>query len=261
MFKASAFKLSLYEVCPQQYKFVYVDRIAEEYKIARPYLTMGAHVHNALKDLYEKVSPEKRNFSVLERLFRARWKENRRGFRDLEEERKWGLSALAMLKLFCQRMDLLMTPVMLENYYEYQIDPALSVLGRIDRVDQGREGLHVIDYKTGKFKADDVNELQLQLYSLIVEKRTHQKVAKASFLFLPSFQWYSITPQPEDYDFVIEDVKLRARDILGDEKFLPRINRYCKNCDFLQICPAKEEALRSIKITHVEPNYVTRPIV
>lgn len=249
MFKASSFKLQLYETCPQQYKFVYVDRVGDEYKTAKPYLTMGAHVHNALHDFYAKFEASQRTWERLEGLLRQRWAENRKGFVDRDEERKWGLKAVNMLKLYFQNMDVSVTPNMLEDYYSFDVDPIISVLGRIDRVDEVEGGWHVIDYKTGAFSEEGVNELQLMLYSLIISRKTQQNVVKASFLYLPSFTWYSIEPKPDDYDYVIERVKLSVKKIMSDQAFTPRVNQYCKNCDFIEICPASEEAQEYIRNT------------
>ena len=151
MFRASSFKLRMYETCPQQYKFQYIDKLADQYKTPKPYLTMGAHVHNALYDFYEQNEPEHRNWEILEALLRKRWRENRNGFADKEDEREWGMKALQMLKQYVLKNDVLETPVMLEDYYDADVSEDIKVIGRIDRVDEDEEGLHVIDYKTGKY--------------------------------------------------------------------------------------------------------------
>lgn len=247
MFKASSFKLQLYETCPQQYKYVYIDKIADEYKTPKPYLTMGANVHNALHDFFGKYSLKDRTWQKLEYVLRKRWKENRNGFVGPEDERTWGLKALDMLQLYFKNADVQATPVMLEDYYSYDINDRLSVIGRIDRVDETENGLHVIDYKTGVFHEEDVNETQLLLYSLIIAKKTGLKIAKASFLYLPSYTWYSVEPQEDDYDYIIEQLRLKVEKIENDASFLPRVNKYCRNCDFMEICPAQEEAEIFIK--------------
>lgn len=242
MFTASPFKLQMYEQCPQKYKFRYVDNLGKEYETPRPYLTMGAHVHNALKDFYEKYSAGERTLPLLEELLRKRWRENRRGFFDVEDERKWGMKALQMLKLFFHKMDVKQNPMLLEDFYKFQVDDRLEVLGRIDRIDEEKDGLHVIDYKTGNFSEDSVSEIQLKIYSLIMKAKLGKPVRKASFLYLPNFQWYTIEPREEDYDFIMEELKLEVKKIVADRVFKPAVSRFCKNCDFLEICPAQEQA-------------------
>ena len=44
-YPASYFRLSMFRQCRQRYKLHYIDGLAQEYKKARPYLTMGEHVH------------------------------------------------------------------------------------------------------------------------------------------------------------------------------------------------------------------------
>jgi len=228
--------------CPQQYKFTYIDFLAKEYKTPKPYLTMGAHVHNALKDFYEQLEIPDRNFAQLEKILRKRWKENREGFINREEEAKWGVKALQMLRLFVHRMDLEITPVMLEDYYDVEIDPELKILGRIDRADLLADGsLHVIDYKTGKYNKEEVLETQLVLYALIVSANQKKPVTRASYLFLPTWDWHTIEISQDQAEEAVPQVKEQVEAIKKEKEFCPTPNKYCKNCDFLEICPAKAE--------------------
>lgn len=247
MFKASAFKLKMYETCPQQYKFTYIDRVADEYKQPKPYLTMGAHVHNTLKDFYEQVESTERNWEILESMLRKRWTENRKGFADREDEKQWGMKALQMLKQFIYKNDILKNPVMLEDYYDMDLTEDIRVLGRIDRVDQDDEGLHVIDYKTGKYDEDDISELQLIIYAMIVNANNKEPVYKASYLYLGTNQWYSIDISPEMYDEAGQEMIDRVEQIKADNEYTPTINKYCKHCDFVEICPKSSEVKERIK--------------
>lgn len=232
----------MYETCPQQYKFTYVDNLANEYKKPKPYLTMGAHVHNALKDFYEQLEPEQRTYEQLEKLLRKRWTENRRGFANREDEAKWGVKALQMLRLFVHRMDVTFTPSMLEDYYDVEIDPNLKILGRIDRADTLEDGsLHVIDYKTGQYKPDDVSELQLNLYALIVSANEKKPVTKASYLYLPTWDWHTIEITQEEAEAAVDYIQEQVEQIKKEQEYKPQINKYCGSCDFLEICPEKQQ--------------------
>ncbi|MFA6027455.1 MAG: PD-(D/E)XK nuclease family protein [Patescibacteria group bacterium] len=241
MFKASAFKLKMFALCPQQYKFYYIDDLAKEFKKPKPYLTMGAHVHNALHDFYEKFPPKQRTWENLEKLLRKRWLENRDGFAGKEEEKKFGMKALQMLKFYFHKNDVLKTPVMLEDYYDTEVDENLKVLGRIDRVDEEETGLHVIDYKTGKVDEEDISDLQLILYSLIMARNTKKPVVKASYLYLQNNQWHTINITEEKFNEAVETIKKQVEKIRAEKEFAPRINKLCKHCDFMEICPKREE--------------------
>lgn len=242
MFRASSFKLSMFENCAQQYKFSYIDDLAKEYKTPKPYLTMGAHVHNALKDFYEIPDVEKRTYETLEQLLRKRWVENREGFSSREDEAKWGAKALGMLRLFAHRMDTSITPTLLEDYYDVEVDSSLKILGRIDRADELEDGtLHVIDYKTGKYNPDDISESQLVLYATIVSANRPTPVSKASFLYLQTWDWHTVDIDESVMEEAVENVREQVEMIKAEQEFAPQPNKYCKNCDFLSICPEKQQ--------------------
>ncbi len=241
MFSASAFKLNTFQRCPQLYKYSYIDHLDKEYKTPKPYLTMGAHVHNALHDFYSQLEYEDRTFDRLEQILRRRWRENREGFSSREDEAKWGVKALNMLRLFVHRMDLSIQPTMLEDYYDVEVDPTLKIIGRIDRADTLEDGsLHVIDYKTGKYDPDEVSDTQLLLYALIVSANQKRPVTKASYLFLPTWEWHSIDVSQDAADEAIALVREQVALIQQETKFAPQPNKYCSSCDYLSICPVRE---------------------
>jgi CRISPR/Cas system-associated exonuclease Cas4 (RecB family) len=241
MFRASAFKLNMFDTCGQQYKFTYIDHLDKEMKQPKPYLTMGAHVHNALHDFYAQLEPEDRTYERLEQLLRKRWRENRQGFSSIDDEKKWGIKALQMLKLYHHRTNVAETPVLLEDYYDAQISEDVKLLGRIDRADKLEDGsLHVIDYKTGKYDEESVGNLQLQLYAIIVSANKKEPVTKASYLYLQTMQWHTIEIAPEDLEESAAIVTEQVAAIKQEKDFLPNPNKYCKSCDFLTICPARE---------------------
>lgn len=247
MFRASAFKLNLYETCPRQFKFTYVDHLADDYKTPKPYLTMGAHVHNSLKDFYEQLQPPQRTYEALEKILRKRWRENRQGFSSSAEERDYGTRALQMLKLYVYKNDMNVTPVMLEDYYDTDIRNDVAVVGRIDRVDQEAEGLHVIDYKTGQFKADEVSDDQLLIYAMIVRANQPIPVYKASYLYLATNQWYTIDVADDLYEPVTAALLEKVDLIKADTQYYPRVSQRCQHCDFITICPKRAEAESYLK--------------
>ena len=241
MFKVSPYKLKMFETCPLQYKFTYIDFLSDEYKKAKPYLTMGAHVHNALHDFYDKVKTADRTWEKLEELLRKRWTENRNGFADKEDEKKWGMKALQMLKIYFNKHDVKKTPAMLEDYYDMDVDNDLKVLGRIDRVDKDEEGYHVIDYKTGKFDEEDISDMQLVVYAMIMSHNMKVPVYKASYLYLQNNKWHSINISEDDFQDSVDQIKEKVEKIKQEKEFAPRINKYCKSCDYIEICPKKKE--------------------
>ena len=234
----------MFQQCPRQYKFQYIDRLGDIYRKSRPYFTMGDHVHATLKDFLSVVPVSERNPSKLEDLLREKWRRNRKGFNDIEDEKRWGQKALKQLRWFVQNQDIAVTPFMIENNHRAELTDNILLKGRIDRVDKEADGsLHIIDYKTGKMPAE-INQIQLHIYALILSKKQDLPLKKASYLYLETGEFRTIELTAADLaqaaSYVIELV-----DRICQEKEYPATpNIYCWNCDFLEICPSKEEAAK-----------------
>jgi putative RecB family exonuclease len=242
MFEASPFSLNMFQQCPRQYKFQYIDHLGDIYRKARPYFTMGDHIHAALKDFLSVVPITERNLPKLENLLREKWRRNRKGFNDKDDEKKWGEKALNQLRWFAQNQDISATPFMIEKNHRVELTDNILLKGRIDRVDREPDGgLHIIDYKTGKMPSE-INQLQLHIYALILSKQQHSPLKKASYLYLGAGKWQTIELNEQDLvkatSYVIEMVDR----ISGEKEYPATPNVFCWNCDFLEICPRKEEA-------------------
>jgi putative RecB family exonuclease len=244
MFEASPFSLNMFQQCPRQYKFQYVDHLGDIYRKARPYFTMGDHIHATLKDFLSVVPVSERNLTRLEDLLREKWRRNRKGFNDRKDEKRWGEKALKQLRWFAQNQDISVIPFMIENNHRVELTDNILLKGRIDRVDKEADGsLHIIDYKTGKMPAE-INQLQLHIYALILSKKQDLPPKKASYLYLEAGKLQTIELSAADLaqatSYVIDMV-----DKISIEKEYPATpNVYCWNCDFLEICPSKEEATK-----------------
>jgi putative RecB family exonuclease len=244
MFEASPFSLNMFQQCPQRYKFYYTPEIRDVYKRARPYFTMGDHIHSTLKDFLSVVPVSERNLPKLEALLREKWLRNRKGFNDREDEKRWGEKALDQLRRFVGNQDISVTPLMTEDYHRIELANNIILKGRIDRVDKEANGsLHIIDYKTGEMPAE-INRIQLHIYALILSKEQDLPPKKASYLYLEPGELRTIELSTADLaqatSYVIDMV-----DRIRMEKEYPATpNIYCWNCDFLEICPRKDEAAK-----------------
>jgi len=244
MFEASPFSLNMFQRCPRQYKFQYIDHLGGIYRKARPYFTMGDHIHATLKDFLSAVPLGERNLPKLEDLLREKWRRYRKGFNDREDEKNWGEKALNQLRWFAQNQDITVTPFMVEDYHSIELTSAIKLKGRIDRVDKETDGsLHIIDYKTGKMPAE-IDQIQLHIYALILSRKQDLPLKKASYLYLEHGELRTIelttTDLAQATSYVIDMVdKIRM-----EKEYPATTNIYCGNCDFLEICPRKEEAAK-----------------
>ena len=79
------------------------------------------------------------------------------------------------------------------THFEMEVNwekDGMNFIGRIDRIDQHRDGLVVVDYKTsassanGQAMLDQGRDLQLPIYSLAIQKKLDQPVIAAQYLQL-----------------------------------------------------------------------------
>jgi RecB family exonuclease len=237
MFKLSSFRLRVFRECRRRYKYQYVERIPTR---PNPYNTMGAHVHTALKEFFSLDAPEERTADRLVDLLLESWQHNRAGFSDLADEERWRQRALSQMRTFAQMHDLTARPLLLEGYVEVPVTPRLVLLGRIDRVDEEEEGLHVIDYKTGH-RPQEVDADQLHLYTIILERSLGRPVARASYLYLDDGSAWTVAPQPSHREETLAMTIVTSEEMLAERDYPTNVGRHCSFCDYQAICPQREE--------------------
>ena len=176
--------ISLFNECPQKYKFKYIDKIPEK---PRHFFSFGQSVHLALEFFYgvkEAVAP------TLEQLL-ASYKEQwvSAGYKDPGHEAQFFEDGKAILAAFHKKhaRDFFL-PFFVEYNFNLEVD-GVPVTGKVDRVDKLEDGrLAVLDYKTGKALAKDrvAADAQLTMYQMACEQLLGAKVAKLTFYHLPS---------------------------------------------------------------------------
>lgn len=117
-----------------------------------------------------------------------------------------------------------------------------SIIGKIDRVDQGKDGVIVFDYKTGraKDKLDTEDKEQLYLYQLALEERGI-KVEKMQYVYV--LDWVTREVEllsGEKREEFVESMMTRMEHILTSEYGATPEPFTCKYCDFQAICEFKK---------------------
>ena len=248
MFRISPSKAKMYARCPAQYRYEYVDR-RTSLKKPKPYLTLGEHVHNTLRDFF-RFEPGKRSAETLKALFQAHWRLKHgpeAGFSSGEQEERYKARALAMLEGFLAGQDTGARPLLTEDFYEMPLEYGIVLVGRLDRADPLPDGsVRVLDYKTGRYserfsKEDDP---QLMAYALLAQHKLGKKVSQAAFLYLAENRTVETSPEPAALELARKGFVSASRTILAahQTRNLPaKPNPLCPWCSYLEICPEAQE--------------------
>ena len=251
--------LNYYLRCPFKFK-CHNDKDVKAEFIESPENFVGNAVHMVLKDFFDitKVPIDKRKEQNLGAMLRSSWarvgkgnhndywsaKERIELFGSAEQEKAFGLNAIAMLNNYILNADLTIVPLSLEDWMECGIGE-FKIAGRIDRIDQDSESsISVWDYKTGKLpfynKMEKIIEedLQIPIYAIIASRLNPfaQKI-KAGLIYLKYSKTYDIVwakEELEKFENKIIDVIKQAK---NDNLLLPKIGKLCPWCEYKGICP------------------------
>jgi putative RecB family exonuclease len=149
LFPCSPSKLDQWLSCPRRYRFAYLTRPAIPTK-PKAHLTLGAAVHNALKDWWQ-VPLEKRTPESGVSLLGVSWSDD--GFRDGAQSASMLERAGEWIRKYLTHIDPSVEPRGVERTVS-TTTPHLTLTGRVDRVDQRGEELVVVDYKTGRHRLE-----------------------------------------------------------------------------------------------------------
>ncbi len=132
---------------------------------------------------------------------------------------------------------------------EHRIDMEIAgvkVTGRIDRVDEGEDGLTIVDYKTGRPKSQEVADksLQLSIYALAMQKQGPLK--EVIFENLEDHSTVSTKRTSSDLKKAEQKITKVADDIRAG-KFDPDPGLHCAWCAYRALCP--EHELVTIAVT------------
>lgn len=239
MFSISPYKLNMYLECPRHYWWNYINPSTRSKHPERPYFTMGDHVHNALKLFYSKLPQEKRTKKALLWLLDEHWKKKNgrvAGFWDARQEEEYHERARLMLSAYFDREDTTVNPLWAsDKVITAPVSETLNFMGKIDRVDETPEGLHIIDYKTSKEERED--KWQLPMYAVMARSWFEKPVVKLSYVFLETGSWVSVPANPAREVMTITQVQQIVKDMPHSQKkedWLCPDREGCRHCDYLK---------------------------
>ena len=245
-------RLGVYETCPRQYRFQYVDKIAVP-ELRTIEMFLGSQVHSALETLYAEVArgTVPPAASVLD-LYRARWAEEwteeiliRREGASQDDYRLQGEKHLADYYARYRPFDAERT-VAVERRVMFPLaeERKIWMLGYVDRISVARDGLWQIhDYKTGRWvptQEELDRDRQLAFYQIGVQRDFPREARRVELVwhYLAHDLELRSRREPEALERLAGETLSLIETIQADTTFETMTGPHCDRCSYRAICPA-----------------------
>src|SRR5829696_33784 len=145
LFPATPSRLCTFTECPRRYRMTYLVRPAPPKGPPWAHNSMGAAVHNALRDWW-LLPPQRRTPAAAGALLDAAWIPD--GFAGPVQSDRWRARAREWVEAYTATLEPADEPAGVERGVAARTE-RLALSGRVDRVDFRDGELVVVDYKTG----------------------------------------------------------------------------------------------------------------
>lgn len=232
-------QINTFDTCPLQYRYRYIQRIPMPPSSAAVF---GEVIHKTLKDFYQQAYERKQTKRDLLKILDQNWVDE--GYASKTHEKRMKQEAKRMLRKFYDKgYDPKRLPKYLEQQFVIKAKTGLRIGGRIDRVDETRSGMEIIDYKTGKVldQKELDKSLQMSVYALAATDpgvlRQNPEDVILSFYFLGTGEKKSTSRTKEELVRAKKEIVEKAKEI-EKSKFEPRPGVWCDFCEYRLICEA-----------------------
>ena len=234
-------QLETYQRCPLQYKYQFVLNIPTPPSAAASF---GDTIHKTLQKFYLEFKKNKNiDLKTLLEIYKNQWIPV--GYNSSSHEKQMKKEGETMLKNFFNKFhNQKIIIIDLEKFFKIKIDSDIFLTGKIDRVDKyKKDGIEIIDYKTGKIPKDNElkKDLQLILYAYaatdpgLYGKKLNQ--VNLTFYFLSETKKFSIKKTEDDIKKLKSEI-IKIVTSIRQNKFPPNVGLWCDFCPFRMVCDA-----------------------
>jgi putative RecB family exonuclease len=236
--RLSPLRLRVFAGCRLRYRYQYIEKRRPRLRLQD---TAGTLVHNVLCDFFAKTPTDQRTGERLLSMFDQRWAALSPRYLRIPSVGSLHRRARAQLERFAIEADLKATPLLIEEHFQVELAPDVLLVGRVDRVDEERDGsLSVLDYKTGE-PPEEIDPRQLYLYAVMVERQLKRPVSRGTFWYLEEGRQHSIVLDESGKARAAERALAAARQMQSAQEFPPSIGRRCVYCPYHAVCDYKAE--------------------
>jgi len=235
-------QLAAFSKCPLQYKFNFILKVPVKGKSV---FSFGKTLHNTLYEFLKLSSQENLKsvltFKDLEELYEKNWIDEWYDSKKNKEE--YYKKGKEIIKEFYENFS--KNP---PNILKVNNQPALelpfnlkigghTLYGVIDRIDDSKEGITIIDYKTGesKDKLDADAKEQLLIYQIAAQEVLHLKPQRLAYFYLNDGKMMSFLGTETELENQKQKIIQQIEKIKNSE-FDPTPGWQCQYCDFKDIC-------------------------
>ena len=252
--------LSDFEKCPRLYylRSIYRDKeFGNNFRIqvANPYLSLGEIVHDAIDNYVNKFSPAERNKDVMIQELSKGWNLKHGkigGFKNDTQEKEFKTRSVTMVNKFLSNKSFSKADAYkLPDFPKKKLfpDKDLVLVGNFDWVETYKNGLHIVDFKTGK-QEESEDSLQLPIYAILANENLEKPVLKTSYWYLDK----SVEPKEVPMKNLDESLEIIQKKSLEVEEAIKK-NDFSKHSSKNCIYCKEYEAVINGKAKHVGTHY------
>lgn len=227
-----------YRRCPKQYAFEYVEKVEPPPRPSRPDLVTGTLLHGVLRVFFLRPVAQRTRERLLSDVEQAFFSQQEQ-FADRTALDHWLGLARRMAGHLAELIPLDAEPFLLEQTITLNLTPRLSLLGKIDRLDEDGEALVVIEYKTGRrARLRDLRSApQSVIYPLLVQQHFRRPVKEVCYLFLREGRKVHLPAGQKEQSQGIKELLLLGERLRQQKAFPARTGPHCRFCPYLPLCP------------------------
>ena len=231
-------QLAAFAKCPRQYFYAHIWKLRTPEKAV---FAFGKTMHNTLYEFMKETWHKKASQAKLLETFKREWIDY--GFHDAKEKEDYRKLGKRSLKSFwaeyrknAPEVIALNGEPALELGFNLKIN-GYTLCGKIDRIDNTKKGIEIIDYKTGtvKEKLRPEDKQQLLIYQIAAQEVLGIEPGQLSYLYLENGSRASFIGTDKDVAQQKEKIVEEIEEIKTSD-FRAKPGWQCSWCDYKNIC-------------------------